>query len=961
MHGKARSRHLSRRIRRTVLSVVLGVTMLTGLESRVLAAPVWRPTGGPTGGYVDAIVVDPSRSDVLVASLLSRLYGSTDGGLTWTAQNSVPSDFYGPSLIVVDSPAPSAMYVGDFGSVARSTNGGATWRVLGQVGTPSSSTFALAVDRQNPAVLYAGTYLGVRYSGGSWVSVSGDVFKSTNAGLTWTAASSGITDPAGPFRAVRTIASDPHVPATVYAAIGFYDESALKSSAVFRSTNGGQDWSAASVGLPKIDVGELVVAADAPGTAYAVGNCSLFRSTNGGQSWAQSPLEQCVSTLALDPKTPSTAYAVAGGAVFRSIDSGASWSWISTAAAGGFRVLAVDPNVTSVLYAGGSEGIFKSTDGGQSWTKRSAGVFETNPRAVAADPGDPQTVYTAQDKSTDGGATWQRLPLYHHPLAIDPVTPSVLYGGGFNGAERSTDGGATWTTLASGDPVGVFSLAINPTNAAVVYAGGSGIFRTVDAGVSWSNVAGGLPLTERVWAFTINRQNPSTLYAGTYSAIPPTGRILKSTDAGASWSPTQSPATAVLGLATDLLDAAVVYAVTGKGLYKSEDGGQSFALKLALLSEDAGAVLVDPQNRSTVYAALGCTVVVSTDAGRSWNTFGQGLFGSGRAQPCAKDLTLSGQHTLYAGTQQQVFKLTECGDGVRDPAEECDDGNTLDGDGCDSNCSVTGCGNGIRVGGEACDGIDLGGQSCGSLGLSGSGLACTPQCTLDTAACGLSTEQKRCRGVIRKGFTELFQTQLSAFQRCIDTVNRGTATGPCPDAHASAKVVNAASKAATRIGLNCAGGALASLSLPSTCSPATSPAAVSACVIATTAASVDAALAAEYGQRDTILSSAAEERCQAAISSAGKRYTTSRLRIISRCLPQHDLYPSLPCPGNSERTTIERNATRIAPQIAGKCTDALVPVVRGPSCTTAATLAELAACQVAEHDGATNALITLPQ
>ena len=44
-----------------------------------------------------------------------------------------------------------------------------------------------------------------------------------------------------------------------------------------------------------------------------------------------------------------------------------------------------------------------------------------------------------------------------------------------------------------------------------------------------------------------------------------------------------------------------------------------------------------------------------------------------------------------------------CGDGIVEGGEDCEDGNTIDGDGCDSNCTFTGCGNGIVTAGEACD------------------------------------------------------------------------------------------------------------------------------------------------------------------------------------------------------------------------------------------------------------------
>lgn len=60
-----------------------------------------------------------------------------------------------------------------------------------------------------------------------------------------------------------------------------------------------------------------------------------------------------------------------------------------------------------------------------------------------------------------------------------------------------------------------------------------------------------------------------------------------------------------------------------------------------------------------------------------------------------------------------------CGDGALDAPEVCDDGNLVDGDGCDSNCTPTSCGNGIVTAGEACDdGNLLPGDCCSPLCVS---------------------------------------------------------------------------------------------------------------------------------------------------------------------------------------------------------------------------------------------------
>jgi hypothetical protein len=45
------------------------------------------------------------------------------------------------------------------------------------------------------------------------------------------------------------------------------------------------------------------------------------------------------------------------------------------------------------------------------------------------------------------------------------------------------------------------------------------------------------------------------------------------------------------------------------------------------------------------------------------------------------------------------------------------------------------CGNGVREGGESCDGSDLGGASCQGLGFDGGVLACDASCMIDTAMC----------------------------------------------------------------------------------------------------------------------------------------------------------------------------------------------------------------------------------
>ena len=76
---------------------------------------------------------------------------------------------------------------------------------------------------------------------------------------------------------------------------------------------------------------------------------------------------------------------------------------------------------------------------------------------------------------------------------------------------------------------------------------------------------------------------------------------------------------------------------------------------------------------------------------------------------------------------------TACGNGIVTTGEVCDDNNLLSGDGCDSNCSITACGNGIVTAGEACDDSNL-----------GDGDGCDSNCSITACGNGIVTAGEVC-------------------------------------------------------------------------------------------------------------------------------------------------------------------------------------------------------------------------
>ena len=78
----------------------------------------------------------------------------------------------------------------------------------------------------------------------------------------------------------------------------------------------------------------------------------------------------------------------------------------------------------------------------------------------------------------------------------------------------------------------------------------------------------------------------------------------------------------------------------------------------------------------------------------------------------------------------------DCGNGVVNSGEECDDGNVSDQDACLSTCQLNVCGDGfVNQGVEQCEPGLLGSETCATRGFAGGTLACSQQCTFDTSRC----------------------------------------------------------------------------------------------------------------------------------------------------------------------------------------------------------------------------------
>jgi photosystem II stability/assembly factor-like uncharacterized protein len=260
-------------------------------------------------GWVLDVAVDPIRSNV-VYSAAGAVRKSTDGGHTWKAvfvprqlntHRAIPLDFT-VTRIAIAATRPESIYAiahynpdGET-AIYKSTNGGTTWQMTGGSSRlpPSccgDSQDALAVDPGNPQALYA--------------AVGDTVFATTNGGASWQPAANGI-----PANDVTSLAVDPERSGTVYATVeqnlnhAHPTNGVTKTTgAIYKTTDAGQTWTEVWSGS---GVDKVAVDPKRPSTLYASGwvggryrshvsrcgthpacfwHYQLLRSLDGGHTW----------------------------------------------------------------------------------------------------------------------------------------------------------------------------------------------------------------------------------------------------------------------------------------------------------------------------------------------------------------------------------------------------------------------------------------------------------------------------------------------------------------------------------------------------------------------------------------------------------------------------------------------------------------------------------------------------
>jgi len=388
---------------------------------------------------------------------------------------------------------------------------------------------------------------------------------------------------------------------------------ATASGGVWKSSNGGRDWtpvfdeeSTSSTGSVAVAPSDLNVVYVGSGEANIRGNVSpgdgIYRSTDGGETWEHvwKQVGQ-IGTMVVHPRNPDVAFAAVLGhafgpnperGVYRTTDGGATWERVLFRDEDtGASDVTFDPSNPRILFAGlwrarrtpwgmtsggPGGGLFRSKDGGDTWDELTGSGLPEKP--------------------------WGRVGVRVAPSRTERVYALIEAEEG--GLFRSDDGGSSWERINASRGVRqrawyYSTLTVDPTDADTVWFPQVPMLKTIDGGATIRNVEGGGWDYHDVW---IDPEDPGRMIVGS------DGGVSLSWDGGESW---YRPALPIAQLYHVTTDTRRPYRVLGSLQDNGTASGPSNSLHWGgiYLSDwypvgggEAGHVAADPENPDVVYA-----------------------------------------------------------------------------------------------------------------------------------------------------------------------------------------------------------------------------------------------------------------------------------------------------------------------------------------------------------------------
>jgi photosystem II stability/assembly factor-like uncharacterized protein len=345
---------------------------------------------------------------------------------------------------------------------------------------------------------------------------SGGVWKTENAGSTWTP----VFDGEGSY-SIGCVTIDPRNPNVVW--VGTGENNSQRSvgygDGVYKSEDGGKSWK--NVGLKASEhIGRILVHPKDSNVVYVAaqgplwapgGDRGLYKTTDGGKTWSAVLTiseNTGVTDVVMDPRDPDTLIAAA---------------------------YQRRRHVFTLIDGGPESGLHKTTDGGKTWKKLKSGLpkEEMGRIGLAIAPTEPDTVYALVEtaaankaggtfRSGNRGESWEKQgdynpggPMYYQEVFVDPKDPERLYSMDVF-LKVSDDAGKTWRNLGERyKHVDNHAMWIDPDDARHYLVGcDGGLYESFDRGATWRFFEN-LPVTQ-FYRVDVDDSSPAYfVYGGT--------------------------------------------------------------------------------------------------------------------------------------------------------------------------------------------------------------------------------------------------------------------------------------------------------------------------------------------------------------------------------------------------------------------------------------------------------------
>lgn len=612
----------------------------------------WAPIFDDYGSYsIGSVVVDPNDPQVVWigtgenASQRSAGYGdgiykSVDGGESWRNMGLEDSEHIGQ--ILVDPRDSDVVYAASQGplwsaggdrGLYKTTDGGESWEPILQI-SENTGISNIEFDPRDPDVLYASSYqrrrhVGILIAGGP----EGSIFKSTDAGATWTEIADGLPD----VELGRIgLAVSPHDPDVVYAMVTAQHE----ESGFFRSTDAGATWQKRSdyIWVDPQYYGELYVDPHRPGRICVV-DVTIHCTEDDGATFEPIPLRGVHADhheIIFDPDDPDYMMVGNDGGLYETWDNGQSWLHHDKLPIIQFYRVGISSDEPFYWLYGGTQD--NGTLGGPARTRNTVGIRNSDWTRIIGgdgfqariDPENPNIVYgmsqgariqrvdmstgqsvsiapTLPDEAENEDMLWH----WDIPLTISRYDRNRIYALG-NRLLRSDNRGddwyaispnltkqidrdtlevmgrvweddAVWKHVFTNDyGIGV-AFSESPFQDGEIYIGTDDglIQRTDDGGESWTRFDRfpGVPEMIYVSEVLTSRHDPNTVYAlfNNHKRGDFTPYILKSTNRGDTWTSIRANLPdrhALWTMIEDPVDPDLLFVGSEFGLFFTADGGE---------------------------------------------------------------------------------------------------------------------------------------------------------------------------------------------------------------------------------------------------------------------------------------------------------------------------------------------------------------------------------------------------